>query len=73
MRVHGFNSECVHYFPKSHEWILPAPRASGLRRQRQYGVPTLVETVVCHKQIKIQLNLEFETFHTDLCSGCQNQ
>jgi hypothetical protein len=32
-----------------HESIRPAPRASGLRRQRQCGVPTSAEAVVRRK------------------------
>jgi hypothetical protein len=46
IEAHGFNSERVKRFPKIREWILPAPRAPGLSRQRQYSVPTSVETVV---------------------------
>jgi hypothetical protein len=35
----GFNSEPVHSFPRTDKWIPPAPKASGLRRKRQCGVP----------------------------------
>jgi hypothetical protein len=42
-KAYRFNSERVRYFPKKHEWIRPALRASGLRRQRQWGVPTSIE------------------------------
>jgi hypothetical protein len=40
MRAHGFSSERVQSLPKRHGWIRPAPRASGLRRKLQCGVPS---------------------------------
>ena len=35
----------------------PAPRASGLRPQRQCGVPTSVQTVVRQKNATLSLDL----------------
>jgi hypothetical protein len=41
--VRGFNSEPLQSFLKRDKWILPAPRASGLHRKLQCGVPFSIE------------------------------